>query len=167
MWTQAFDDCTTAASIFKLLEGFEGLLDRGAIAVDLERKALGLLRSLATDLRQVAITAASRCQLGTCQPLVMWCGMCRWQSCTRRSASTRPGRAMERPFPELSTGAAACASAFPVRPSGSEAFSLFSHVLACDTASQGVPDGRPYGAREGHAPSGGGERGGEGGDRSV
>ena len=50
---QAFDDCTNAASVFKLLEGFEGLLERGAIAVDLERKALSLLHSLTIDLRQV------------------------------------------------------------------------------------------------------------------
>ena len=55
---QAFDDCTTPAAVFKLLEGFEGLLDRGAIAADLERKALLLMRSLASDLREVSCAAA-------------------------------------------------------------------------------------------------------------
>ena len=44
--------------MFKLLEGFEGLLDRGAIAADLERKALLLMHSLASDLREVSTAAA-------------------------------------------------------------------------------------------------------------
>ena len=40
---QAFDDCTTVPSTFKLLESFEGLLDRDAISRDLERKHLDLV----------------------------------------------------------------------------------------------------------------------------
>ena len=51
---QAFDDCTTIASIFKLLDSFEGLLDRGVIAADLERKHLDLVRNYGQDLKEVA-----------------------------------------------------------------------------------------------------------------
>lgn len=53
---QAFDDCTTIASIFKLLDSFEGLLDRGVIATDLERKHLDLVRDYGQDLKEVADT---------------------------------------------------------------------------------------------------------------
>ncbi|DBB00313.1 TPA: Dynein beta chain, flagellar outer arm [Trebouxia sp. C0004] len=51
---QAFDDCTTVASIFKLLDSFEGLLDRGVIAADLERKHLDLVNGYGQDLKEVA-----------------------------------------------------------------------------------------------------------------
>ncbi len=54
LFVQAFDDCTTVASIFKLLDSFEGLLDRGVIAADLERKHLDLVRGYAQDLKEVA-----------------------------------------------------------------------------------------------------------------
>ncbi|KAK9808985.1 hypothetical protein WJX72_007373 [[Myrmecia] bisecta] len=50
---QAFDDCTTVSSIFKLLDSFEGLLEREIIAADLERKHLDLVRSYGLDLREV------------------------------------------------------------------------------------------------------------------
>ena len=49
---QAVDDCTTVAAIFKLLEGFEGLLEREAIAGELERKYLELLAAFSVDIRQ-------------------------------------------------------------------------------------------------------------------
>ena len=51
---QAVDDCTTVAAIFKLLEGFEGLLEREAIAGELERKYLELLAAFSVDIRQVS-----------------------------------------------------------------------------------------------------------------
>ena len=51
---QAFDDCTTVASIFKLLDSFEGLLDRGVIAADLDRKHLDLVSGYGQDLKEVA-----------------------------------------------------------------------------------------------------------------
>lgn len=35
---QAFDDCTTLNSTFKLLDSFEGLLEREAIAAELAKK---------------------------------------------------------------------------------------------------------------------------------
>jgi dynein heavy chain len=38
---------------FKLLDSFEGLLDREVIASDLERKSLDLVRAFAADLREV------------------------------------------------------------------------------------------------------------------
>lgn len=53
---QAFDDCTTVASIFKLLDSFEGLLDHGVIAAELERKHLELVREFGLDLKDVADT---------------------------------------------------------------------------------------------------------------
>lgn len=48
---QAFDDCTTVGMTFKLLDSFEGLLDREVIAADLEKKHTDLLRSYANDLK--------------------------------------------------------------------------------------------------------------------
>ncbi|GAX83887.1 hypothetical protein CEUSTIGMA_g11312.t1, partial [Chlamydomonas eustigma] len=50
---QAFDDCTTINMTFKLLESFEGLLDREVIAVDLEKKNADLLVTYAADLKDV------------------------------------------------------------------------------------------------------------------
>eukprot|EP00899_Mesostigma_viride_P009330 jgi/Mesvir1/18399/Mv14277-RA.1 len=50
---QAFDDCTTVGTTFKLLESFEGLLEREIIQGDLERKHIDLLRSYGEDLRDV------------------------------------------------------------------------------------------------------------------
>jgi hypothetical protein len=38
---QAFDDCTTLSSTFKLLDSFEGLLEREAIAAELTKKQVG------------------------------------------------------------------------------------------------------------------------------
>ncbi|MEW5311809.1 MAG: hypothetical protein WDW38_003494 [Sanguina aurantia] len=51
---QAFDDCTTISMTFKLLDSFEGLLDREVIAADLEKKHADLLTSYANDLGDVA-----------------------------------------------------------------------------------------------------------------
>ena len=51
---QAFDDCTTVAGTFKLLDSFEGLLEREIIQADLEKKHADLLRAYAHDLRDVA-----------------------------------------------------------------------------------------------------------------
>lgn len=51
---QAFDDCTTISMTFKLLDSFEGLLDREVIAADLEKKHADLLNSYASDLKDVA-----------------------------------------------------------------------------------------------------------------
>jgi len=48
---QAFDDCTTISITFKLLDSFEGLLDREVIAADLEKKHADLLGSYASDLK--------------------------------------------------------------------------------------------------------------------
>ena len=50
---QAFDDCTTVSACFKLLESFEGLLEREIIAADLEKKNADLIRSFAADLKDV------------------------------------------------------------------------------------------------------------------
>ena len=41
---QAFDDCTTLSSTFKLLDSFEGLLEREAIAAELAKKQARGLR---------------------------------------------------------------------------------------------------------------------------
>eukprot|EP00955_Chlamydomonas_euryale_P098697 365162-Chlamydomonas_euryale.AAC.21 len=50
---QAFDDCTTIGSTFKLLDSFEGLLEREVIAADLEKKNDELLDAYYNDLRDV------------------------------------------------------------------------------------------------------------------
>jgi len=50
---QAFDDCTTIGTTFKLLDSFEGLLERELIATDLEKKHMDLLTSYGNNLRTV------------------------------------------------------------------------------------------------------------------
>ena len=50
---QAFDDCVTVFGRFKLLESFEGLLEREIIQTDLEKKNIDLLNGYAQDLKQV------------------------------------------------------------------------------------------------------------------
>ncbi len=51
---QAFDDCTTISMTFKLLDSFEGLLDREVIAANLEKKHADLLYAYACDLKDVS-----------------------------------------------------------------------------------------------------------------
>mmetsp|Transcript_13737 Transcript_13737/g.31794 ORF Transcript_13737/g.31794 Transcript_13737/m.31794 type:complete len:4493 (-) Transcript_13737:49-13527(-) len=51
--TQAFDDSTTVLGRFKLLDSFEGLLEREIIQTDLEKKNTDLLNAFALDLKQV------------------------------------------------------------------------------------------------------------------
>jgi predicted oxidoreductase len=50
---QAFDDCTTLAATFKLLESFEGLLERDAIAAELAAKHLTMVNAFADDIKEV------------------------------------------------------------------------------------------------------------------
>ena len=50
---QAFDDCTTVGMTFKLLDSFEGLLEREIIANDLEKKHMDLLLSYGKNLKDV------------------------------------------------------------------------------------------------------------------
>ena len=53
---QGFDDCATVFAAFKLIESFEGLLEREFIQADLERKHLELLKAFGQDLRDVQDT---------------------------------------------------------------------------------------------------------------
>lgn len=50
---QGFEDCATVFAAFKLIESFEGLLEREFIQADLERKHLELIKSYGADLRDV------------------------------------------------------------------------------------------------------------------
>jgi len=50
---QAFDDSTTVLGRFKLLDSFEGLLEREIIQTDLERKNSDLITAFCNDLKQV------------------------------------------------------------------------------------------------------------------
>ena len=54
--SQGFDDCATVFAAFKLIESFEGLLEREFIQADLERKHLELIKSYGADLRDVQDT---------------------------------------------------------------------------------------------------------------
>ena len=56
MRPQGFDDCATVFASFKLIESFEGLLEREFIQADLERKHLELLKAYGKDLRDVQDT---------------------------------------------------------------------------------------------------------------
>ena len=51
--TKAFDDCNTVDYTFKLLDGFEGLLDRDIIKSDLEKKTDDLLEDYYKDIKKV------------------------------------------------------------------------------------------------------------------
>lgn len=51
--TKAFDDCNTVDATFKLLDGFEGLLDRDIIKADLEKKTDDLLAAFHEDIKAV------------------------------------------------------------------------------------------------------------------
>ena len=51
-----FDDCATLTAAFKLIDSFEGLLEREFIQADLERKHLELLSAYGADLRDVQDT---------------------------------------------------------------------------------------------------------------
>eukprot|EP00966_Prymnesium_polylepis_P263894 6096663-Prymnesium_polylepis.1 len=52
----SFEDCATVFAAFKLIESFEGLLEREFIQADLERKHLELIKSYGADLRDVQDT---------------------------------------------------------------------------------------------------------------
>lgn len=49
----AFDDCSTVYGRFKLLDSFEGLLERPIIQDELEKKYIALVQSYGTDLKTV------------------------------------------------------------------------------------------------------------------
>lgn len=49
----AFDDCSTVYGRFKLLDSFEGLLERPIIQDELEKKYVGLVQSYGQDLKTV------------------------------------------------------------------------------------------------------------------
>ncbi|CAM9107555.1 unnamed protein product [Discosporangium mesarthrocarpum] len=49
----AFDDCATVYGRFKLLDSFEGLLERPIIQDELEKKYVGLVQSYGADLKTV------------------------------------------------------------------------------------------------------------------
>lgn len=81
---QGFDDCFTVFSAFKLIESFEGLLEREYIQADLERKYIALLKAYSDDVRdcmdvfvrqkdQSAVgfypSATGRRSTSTCRPL--------------------------------------------------------------------------------------------------
>ena len=51
--TQAFDDSVTVLMRFKLLDSFEGMLEREVVQTDLEKKNSDLLNEYAADLKQV------------------------------------------------------------------------------------------------------------------
>ena len=51
--TQAFDDSVTVLMRFKLLDSFEGILEREVVQTDLEKKNSDLLNEYAADLKQV------------------------------------------------------------------------------------------------------------------
>jgi dynein heavy chain len=49
--TQSFDDCDTIIGKFKMLDSFEGLLNRPIIQDELERKQITLLELFKSDLK--------------------------------------------------------------------------------------------------------------------
>ena len=53
MLTQGFDDCATIYGKFKLLDSFEGLLERPIIQDELEKKHITLVQAYGMDLKRV------------------------------------------------------------------------------------------------------------------
>ena len=53
MHLQACEDCSTTGAVLKLLDSFEGLLERPALAADLRREHEALISELNADLKQV------------------------------------------------------------------------------------------------------------------
>ena len=53
MLNQGFEDCATVFAAFKLIESFEGLLEREFIQADLERKHVDLIKAYGNDLKDV------------------------------------------------------------------------------------------------------------------
>tara|TARA_B100000795_G_scaffold128167_1_gene95494 strand:- start:4475 stop:4948 length:474 start_codon:yes stop_codon:yes gene_type:complete len=51
---QGFEDCATVFAAFKLIESFEGLLEREFIQADLERRQADLLSAYASDIKDVS-----------------------------------------------------------------------------------------------------------------
>ena len=51
--TQAFDECSTVTNAFKLLDSFEGLLERELIQANFEKKHIELVRAFCDELRTV------------------------------------------------------------------------------------------------------------------
>ena len=50
---QGFEDCATVWQAFKLIDAFEGLLERDSLQADLLKKQADLISAYATDLREV------------------------------------------------------------------------------------------------------------------
>ena len=59
--TRGFDDCGSIYSAFKLVESFEGLLDREIIHRDLEKKQSQLLRFVSSCCERFQITLQWMC----------------------------------------------------------------------------------------------------------
>jgi hypothetical protein len=162
---QAFDDCTTAAAVFKLLEGFEGLLDRGAVAADLERKALSLLRSLAADLRKVRAARAPLRPLRARPPPGHRAPRAGGRAVPRAAHAAHLGaqrRALLRRgqlVPRAARAHIGCARAAAARRSRRGGWARGAQRVRARA--------RPDGARARHAARGGGERGGMRGGRAV
>jgi dynein heavy chain len=49
----ALDDCSSVGRTFKLLDSFEGVMERDVIAAELEKKHVTLLRAFAADIKEV------------------------------------------------------------------------------------------------------------------
>ena len=79
MLTQGFDDAATLQGRFKLLDSFEGLLERPIIQDELEKKHLQLVKSYHEDLKQTQEVFLSQRQdppISSNMPPM--CGALRW-----------------------------------------------------------------------------------------
>ena len=74
---QGVDDCATVAAVFKLLDSFEGLLERPAIAAQLEVKLTSLLRNFLIDLQEVRHDAVCSLVDSDCSKHCPSAGSCR------------------------------------------------------------------------------------------
>lgn len=76
---QAFDDCTTLTSTFKLLDSFEGLLERQVIAEDMDKKQQQLMRSYQSDIREaLEIFESSKSKPNTARNSAPFSGSISW-----------------------------------------------------------------------------------------
>ena len=87
---QGVDDCATMAAVFKLLDSFEGVLERPAISAQLESKLVSLLQEFNLDLQEVGISSRLHIRLGLAHRKLLL-PAADWHTSASSSGSSRAG----------------------------------------------------------------------------
>lgn len=139
---QAFDDCTTLSSTFKLLESFEGLLERDAIAAEVAKKHKDMVAAFASDVKEVhELFLANRAFPVLSKNSPPHSGAAEWHAGSKYSTgSKRSVRPLEQP-----AASSPCLHNVGLTCSHLNAYTLL--VCMCRCCVLGAwPDGAPAGA---------------------